>query len=1103
MDVKSIHNFIDIAKKDKKAELECSVLPGIIQTKDTADRILSAIKTVSLGPPTETSLLRITYPDNIRVEVETPQQIQRVCSTASFKGVPVLVQRKTYYQGEKNIDLPDIYSRVRLRLEETIRKDWEASPNDPRVSSIRLLNRRSFTSIDEFFRIDLSMVKSRKDKKHSLRDVLREQHIYELEIEFVDRTTSVKSEVVTQSLFKIINTILQAYQQSEFLLTPTDQERYIQEFRMSKLAFYNPVTLERRTLKKERPHNIWSDYTVTVKADGERFGLYVARDKKVLRINKQNKVVWTGLRTIDDSYIGDFVDGEYIPQKNLFCIFDIYRYKGRDIHSLPLMKGDDPTQSRLGCASLFAKDISTKFITESTTNPIRIETKLFLAGDGKVMEESIQQLLNTEFEYQTDGLVFTPRLSPVAPKNVLKGSTWTTVYKWKPPHQNSIDFLLKLSNDQTYDPVQDTQVRKGELYVSRSSFDSILYPCETLTGEYVPKQLPSDLQKLADTNTYIPSLFQPSKPRDPEAYRILVPVDEKGLAFDEEANRVDDNTIIECSYNLEEQRWKVMRTRYDKTYEYRILNKYQYGNDRGVADNIWSSIHIPVTEEMISNFASIPVDDSQEDEVYYKEEMNRKARILQPSYEFHNKVKDGLYAAVVKDGSTLLEFGVGKAGDFPRWKRTRVGKVVGIDPATRGLKEACTRYLQDKEKNPSDYRPAVLFIQGSMTEPLYEQKSQKYKILSGAEKATTKYLEQFEDIKKFDSSSSQFNIHYACESEEVFRAFVKNIDTHTKESFFGTCLDGQTVYSLLMGKQTHIFTNGKDVGGEFSKEYDDKQTWVEEFGMPIKVSLESFDKPTKEYLVPFGKVTEIMKEHGFNLKESDMFSELYTRQTKFILTPEQQTYSFLNRTFVFVRGEKKEEEPPPPPPNDDAPPPAEEPAKKTRKLKKATDCPCEKPVLFSQPGEDKGEFRTFSNQAEYPIQINDIRYPSVEHYFQAQKAKEFGDEETYKKMLDTPSGKAVKALGKKVTNFHKEVWDAKRLEIMMRGVKAKFVQHPELQKQLLETGDRQIGEADARSSFWGIGTSENTDKSADPSKWKGQNRLGKILMALRDEFKSY
>jgi len=267
--------------------------------------------------------------------------------------------------------------------------------------------------------------------------------------------------------------------------------------------------------------------------------------------------------------------------------------------------------------------------------------------------------------------------------------------------------------------------------------------------------------------------------------------------------------------------------------------------------------------------------------------------------------------------------------------------------------------------------------------------------------------------------------------------------------------------------------------------------------MAIKVAMESFDKPVKEYLVPFGKVEEIFKENGFELRESHLFSELYTRQTKFALKPEQQAFSFLNRTFVFARTDKVPE--PETPVNDE---PVIVPEKPKRKLKKTGgDLAGIKPVLFNQPGEDKGEFRTFSNQAEYPIQIEDVRYPSVEHYYQAAKAQEFKDDEIYKKILETPSGKAVKALGKKVKNFVKEIWDDKRLDIMMRGVKAKFVQHPELQKQLVETEDRQIGEADARNSFWGIGTSENTEKSADPTKWKGQNRLGKILMALRDEFK--
>jgi len=549
-----------------------------------------------------------------------------------------------------------------------------------------------------------------------------------------------------------------------------------------------------------------------------------------------------------------------------------------------------------------------------------------------------------------------------------------------------------------------------------------------------------------------------------------------------------------------------MKTRYDKTYKYRVLKDSEYGNERSVADDIWTSIHVPVSEEMITTFATSPLQDYQEDEVYYKEDIDRKSRVLQPSYDFNNHVKTILYSQVIKEGSTLLEFGVGKAGDFIRWKKTKVGKVVGIDPAINGLKQGCVRYLNDKDENPTDYRPYMLLVEGNMTEPLYEQESNKFKILSGQEKATTTYLEHFENLVKFDSSSSQFNIHYACGSEEIFRSFVKNIDTHTKQTFFGTCMDGQAVYSLLVGKQSYIFTNGKDVGGEFTKKYDDKESWTEEFGMEITVALESLEKPQKEYLVPFKKVTEIFEENGFALKDSNLFSELYTRQNK-VLTHEQQIYSFLNRTFVFERTEKKvieniqpvveaietkdkekvEEKK------------AEVKAEKVaKKLKKTT----ENPVLFHGPGEDKGEFRAFSNMAEYPIQIEDKRYPTVEHYFQAMKANDFGDTAMLDKIMKTPSAKAVKALGKKVKNFVKEKWDADKVDIMKRAVRAKFVQHPELQKQLIATEDRKIGEADARNTFWGIGTSEATEKSKDPTKWKGQNQLGKIMMDLRTEFTS-
>ena len=88
-----LKEFLGIALKDPKAELECKLLAGDkenrINTKDVADRMLEAIEAITTGPPEEHHYLRIAYPDNVRVEVETPQMIHKVCVTH------VLTQRTT------------------------------------------------------------------------------------------------------------------------------------------------------------------------------------------------------------------------------------------------------------------------------------------------------------------------------------------------------------------------------------------------------------------------------------------------------------------------------------------------------------------------------------------------------------------------------------------------------------------------------------------------------------------------------------------------------------------------------------------------------------------------------------------------------------------------------------------------------------------------------------------------------------------------------------------------------------------------------------------------------------------------------------------------
>ena len=1127
---KVLEEFLNIAKRDTKAEVECKLLSGKIQTKDVLDRILKSVQSLSIGPPKESQYLTVTYPDNTRVIIDGIHPIHKVCTNNSFREIPLSVERKErYWDGKRDVlDVGEINARFTLRRETPIKKDHDGNPNDPKAYP-RLITRKTYQTPNQLFQIDISMVRSRdkEGKAKTLRDILKRPNMYELELEFVGRDSKLEPKIVMDELLQIITTLLKAYYQTSFLLSESDMQRYGDEFKKSGHKFYNPVTMIRQHVKPDNPHNITKGYTVTNKADGERSGLYVCSDGKLLKITPKMQVTWTGLKAKDNSHAGDFVDGEYLSDRNMFCIFDVYKFRKRDIRNLPLMTTDDDKNelnSRLGCGALFVEDIQ-NFGVEPSLNPLKIETKLFLAGDGPAMTEAIQKMMNTDFGYKTDGLIFTPRASAVAPPTDRFGKTWIRVYKWKPASQNSIDFLMRF-DEKTIDPDSGEEVQAGKLYVSRNARDMFVYPRETMTGEYVPHKLPEDFE-LTKTSR-IPSVFQPSVPRDPDAYKILIPI--KKFPVDEEGQKVEDNTIIECAFNTETRRWSVMRTRYDKTYEYKVLKEPQYGNDVAVADSIWKSMHIPVTLDMLQN--PNLVDDVAEDDSYYREDIKREKRLLNEVYNFHNSIKDSLYEKYIKKGDTLLELAVGKGGDMNRWIRNQPSRIVGMDISLANLASpvdsVSKRYLEAKQNRRV---PPVLLVQGDFTEhPLFEQEDKYMPILLGSQSGSTEYLKQFEGLKGFDDVSCQFAMHYACGSEEKFRSFAKNVRDSCKGQFFGTCSDGQAIYSILIGKQSHLFGKERVIAGEYTKMYKDKDTWTEEFGMPVKVMLESFVKPEIEYLVPFGKVTEIMEEMGFELVESKLFDEIYTAQTKITLTDLERDFSFLNRTFAFKRVkeykeavaepevvvEKDEEEPEEEPEEESKKKEEEdeevqevvvpevkevntvgETAVKKRKLKKAEP---EDVVLFGVADATGGEYRDFSNMSDHSVEIDGVKYVSVEHYFQAMKATEFKDDETLKKIMKTKTAKAVKALGNKVKDYNEDTWKLRRDDVMKKAVRAKFVQHPELRKRLVETGEKTIGFADARDNYWSIGTSMVQEKARLPAKWKGENHLGKIMMELRKEF---
>ncbi len=152
--------------------------------------------------------------------------------------------------------------------------------------------------------------------------------------------------------------------------------------------------------------------------------------------------------------------------------------------------------------------------------------------------------------------------------------------------------------------------------------------------------------------------------------------------------------------------------------------------------------------------------------------------------------------------------------------------------------------------------------------------------------------------------------------------------------------------------------------------------------------------------------------------------------------------------------------------------------------------------------QNDGENGYMSNWFHCPFSIDGIVYSNTEQYFMAKKAELFGDTESLERILKSESPKECKALGRQVAPFDGAVWDAQRYEIMKTGNREKFLQNPELLERLLSTGDAILAEASPVDGIWGIKLSADAAEDVDPARWPGMNLQGKLLMELRNEFRT-
>ena len=607
--------------------------------------------------------------------------------------------------------------------------------------------------------------------------------------------------------------------------------------------------------------------------------------------------------------------------------------------------------------------------------PIKINIKKFqIASPDKSIFACANSIISGQkagtFEYETDGLIFTPCNTGVASNKVgvagpLHKVTWDMSFKWKPLNQNTIDFLITTKKNKNgtdmvgnifengVDNMKSEQLQQYKTIILRVGYDErkhgYINPCAAVIDDKLPHAGEVDTSE-----GYKPAPFYPTNPYDPEACICNIPLreDQNGVLqmFTSQDEIFDDETIVEFSYDAtrpKHWRWVAERVRYDKTSEYKRGIK-NYGNAYHVANSNWYSIHNPITLEMITTGQNIP-DELADDDVYYnKSSGDNKTRSMR---DFHNLfVKKMLITKTAAKGNTLIDYAVGKAGDFPKWIEAKLAFVFGIDLSKDNIENrldgACARFLNYRKKFYS--MPYALFVNGNSGvniksgDAMFTEKGKEIvrALFNDGPKDESilgkgVYRQYGKATDGFNISSCQFALHYFFENIEKLNQFLKNVSQCTKVGgyFIGSCYDGASMFhalrSLERGKSIGLNIDGDKIW-EVTKEYS-QTTYDPDIscvGYAIDVYQDSINKTIKEYLVNFTYFTELMKSYGFELLKRDeavklgipnssgMFSELFTvmeseiqqdpkQKTRYgsapFMTPKEKQISFYNRYFVFKK----------------------------------------------------------------------------------------------------------------------------------------------------------------------------------------------------------
>ena len=806
------------------------------------------------------------------------------------------------------------------------------APSGRDVRAVRVIHRRSWAHRTHGLRLDVSAVRT-------VRDAVAGDVAYEVELEFDPDNRSPARDTAFRA-YEVLVTLLSLHQGSLCPLTEAEQRDILAGFskmagkRVPRRAWTMPAPLTVARLAMIARGD--AAYAVTEKADGERVTV-VTWKTRVITLDGRGFAVDTGT-TAPAEYDGTIVEAELVrankqgspyAKPRVLC-FDVTHLRGERVTAPLLGARGRATQVRSWVDALrVSKESTVTFETKRHREPPTMK--------------AIADTLDETFDHETDGLIFTPDALGGVP------------LKWKPPHLTTVDLLVRLHGRA---PAPGPQGHLATLFMAAQS--------DPLDPETILTQTFESICKETAVETARGSRAVPRA----LVSRCVIP--ETAVS----GELIQDDQVVEFSCTLgpgatgtasdaaaHDVHFVPWRVRADKTALYRSTKSIdRAANFTTTVRETLASIRQPVTESMLRG-ADIPDQvgvAAAPDAAYYSRPAGaRDSLAMAPLMKRHGQFKHWLYGLMSTHvdrarEKALLEIGVGKAGDLPKWLRVRgLRAVVGVDPVSDNIMNeddgAYARYrtyLHDcclrarsgakggerrsftisatertRARRP-EFSPLVaafLTIDGASTK-LAAPGPALVRALPKAEKRIAEHMLRIGESgvplpgalrgvmtgRKFSVVSCQFALHYFFETPKKLAAFCNAVafQLAPKGYFIGTYLDGDAVARDLGDEAEMSGHVGRTLVWKIARTFPVGSKSV--YGRSVDVFLESTGAVHTEYLVDMQVLERRMAALGIFPVTEDSDLDLggdrgFERPGLQEVTGALKRYSDWHRFFVFQK----------------------------------------------------------------------------------------------------------------------------------------------------------------------------------------------------------